>query len=284
MPVPIPADLLCDADRLVTRPEIAQRMAHVAADRQADLDSIGRLAAWDPAMTVRLLAEANSARWGQAGLVNSTGGAVIVLGERRVRELCAGLESVRNFAGIPAELATMDTFWLSAVHVAIAAQAVSKLGGRGRPNAVFVAGLLHDIGQLVMLMRATPGLRAALEQSQAASDARHIDAYEREHMPFDHAQVGAALAAAWRLPACLKACIAHHHRPERARHFRAEVAIVHVADSLAMLAMGESEDLQDAPAVSTEAWVRAGVDPVQAPGVIEDIRRRALELRAEFPS
>jgi len=280
--VPIPADLLCDADRLVTRPENAQRFARIADDRQMDVDGIGRLAAWDPAMTVRLLSEANSARWGQAGLVDCTGRAVVVLGDRRVRKLSAGLEPMRSFAGIPAELATMDTFWLSAVYVAIAAQAISKLGGRGRPNVVFAAGLLHDIGQLVMLMRATSGLRAALEQSQAASDARHLDAHEREHMPFDHAQVGAALAAAWRLPGCLKACIAHHHRPERARHFRAEVAIVHVADSLAMLAMGESENLNDAPAVSADAWVRTGLDPGGVPGVIEGIRRRALEVRAAF--
>jgi len=284
MAVPIPAELLCGADRLVTLPENARRFAHAAEDRNADLDGIGRLAAWDPALTVRLLAEANSSRWGQAGLVSCTGRAVVVLGERRVRELSAGLEPARGFAGIPAELATMDLFWSSAVHVAIAAQAVSTLGGRGRPNVVFVAGLLHDIGQLVMLMQAPSGFRAALEQARAAPDARPFDFYEREQMSFDHGQVGAALAADWRLPGCLKACIAHHHRPERARHFREEVAIVHVADSLATLAMAESDDPRDAPAVSVESWSRTGLDPERARGAIEDIRRRALAVRREFLS
>lgn len=284
MAVPIPADLLCDADRLVTLPENAQRFAQASEDRNADPDGIGRLAAWDPALTVRLLAEANASRWGQAGLVNCTGRAVVVLGERRVRELSAGLEPARSFAGIPDELATMDLFWSSAVHVAIAAQAVSTLGGRGRPNVVFVAGLLHDIGQLVMLMRAPSGFRAALEQAQAAPDARPFDFYEREQMSFDHAQVGAALAADWKLPGCLKACIAHHHRPERARHFREEVAIVHVADCLATLAMAESDDLRDGPSVSTEAWTRAGLDPGRALGAVAGIRHRALEVRREFLS
>lgn len=280
---PVPADLLCSARDLVTLPAVEKRLAVLAGGGGTPLDpeAFGRLAAWDPALTARMLAAANEPHWGQSGLVDSLARATAILGDR-VREVPADLRSTRTFPGIRAELATMEDFWSSSIHVAIAAREVARLGDKGRPDVVFVAGLLHDIGQLVLLMRAPTGFLLALEDSRRAGCGRQLDHFEREHLSFDHARVGAALLAAWRLPACLKACIAYHHHPNRARSFRTEVAIVHIANSLANLAMHERDDLRDAPAVSGEAWQRAGLRPEQGLVAVAAVRRQALEVRNLF--
>lgn len=281
---PVPVDLLCSASDLVTLPAVAQRLAGLDAADRASAEAVTRLAAWDPALTARLLAAANDVRWGQSGLVDCVSRAAAILGDRRVCEIPAGLRSVRTFPGIPAELASMDTYWSSSIHVAVAAREIASIGRKGRPDVVFVAGLLHDIGQLVLLMRAPPGFRLALEQSSEPRSGRQLDHLERENLSFDHARVGAALLAAWRMPNCLKSCVAFHHQPLRARHFRSEVAIVHIANSLAVLAIRESDDWRDAPAVLNECWQRAGLNPGQGLTVVSAIRREALEARQLFAS
>jgi HD-like signal output (HDOD) protein len=265
----IPADLMCSADELVTLPDVAKRMLRIADDPSSDREAIGRLASWDPALTARLLAHANEAQWGQSGLIESTLRALAVLDNLMIRKLAAGLRAAENFAGIPPELATMESFWLSSVHTAVAAREIAAQGGKGRSDMVFVAGLLQGIGQLVMLQRAPP----------AGQD---LEACKRELLSFDHARVGAALMAAWRLPDCLKVCVEYHRQPGRARAFRAEVAIVHVANSLAVLATRESDDLRDAPAITREAWATAGLTPRQGLDILPTVRQQAQQARRLF--
>jgi HD-like signal output (HDOD) protein len=279
---PVPADLLCSASDLATLPEVARRLAGLAEDTRADIEAICRVAMWDPSACARLLSSANDRRWGQSGLVDCVSRAAAILGEGGVRACLTGLPHARDFPGIPATLAKMDSFWSGSAHVAVAAREIADLGGKGRPNVVFAAGLLLDIGRLAMFRRAPPGLRQALECASESPSGGDLERCEREQLGYDHTRVGAALLSAWRLPGCLKSCAAYHHHPERTRHFRAEVAIAHVACSLAVLASQESEDLRDAPPVADAAWVRAGLEPEQGIALLPAVRRQAAEARRLF--
>lgn len=282
---PIPANLLCSADDLVTLPDVARRLAQLAADPVADGESIGRLASWDPALTARLLSQANDARWGQTGLVASASRALAVLDNPALRKLPSGLRTAQTFDGVPRQLASMESFWQTSVHVAVAAREIAMRGGKGRPDIAFNAGLLHDIGQLVLLERRPGEFRTAIEQSNRVHpSAPDLDHCEREQFSFDHARVGGALLAAWRLPNALKTCVAFHHQPERARHFRSEVAIVNAANSLAALALRGSEDFRDAPAVARGTWDRCGLTPDEGLAAIAGVHRQAQEARRLFAS
>jgi HD-like signal output (HDOD) protein len=279
---PVPDDFLCSADDLVTTPEVAQRVAGLADADDTDAEAFGRVASFDPALTARLLTAANDAHWGQSGLVDSIPAAVTILGSRRTRELSTGLPSTRTFPGIPAEIATMEGYWSTTLLVAIAAREIALLSGKGRPSVAFVAGLLHDIGQLAMLLQAPAAYREALETWKQAPAGRPLDQCERQRMSFDHAQVGAKLLSAWGLPASLQACVAFHHQPERASSFRTEVAIVHVANSLASLAVHGRTDFQDGPPVAHSAWIRIGLDPAQGLAILPVMRRQLDEARGLF--
>lgn len=279
---PVPADILCGASDLVTLLGIARRLADAAADVSIDAEALCQLAKWDPALTARLLAGANEKHWGQSGLIDCLTRAATVLGDAPARALLSGTPTACTFAGISAVLETMDTLWSASTHTAIAAQEIAHLSGKGRPDVVFVAGLLLDVGRLAMLMRAPAGLEAALERARANPAGQDFDHFEREQLGYDHALVGATLMTRWRLPACLKACAAYHHRPERARNFRAEVAIVHIANSIAILALRQSENFLDAPTVAHEAWARAGIESTRSLAVLPTVQRQAAEARRLF--
>jgi HD-like signal output (HDOD) protein len=189
---------------------------------------------------------------------------------------------VRTFPGIPVSIATMDGCWGASIRVAVAAREIAQQCGNGRAEVVFVAGLLHDVGRLVMLLQSPQSFLLGRETPRRAAAGRPTDARVRERWPPDHARVGAALLSAWRLPACLQTCVAHRHQPERAAGFRTEAAIVHVAHGLAVLAAADSEDFRDAPPIAPAAWSRVGIRPERGLAILPAVRKQADEARRLF--
>ncbi len=248
-----PDALVAGITDLVTLPEIALRIAAMVDDPTSSAADIGREISQDAALTARLLRIANSPALGQHGKIATISRAITVLGVRQVRDLAVGLTAIRSFDGIGNELVTMESFWRHSVLCAVAAGQIAGRRERVRDDTSFVAGLLHDIGQLVLLNRAPALERAALLMSIDSADDRGLFLCEREVVGFDHGAVGAALARNWAMPRSLQECIEFHHEPQRAQAHALEVATVHVANSVAVLAEIGSSDLADAPPISAAA-------------------------------
>src|ERR1700736_3198746 len=165
-----PEGLVADVDDLVTLPEVALRIAKMVDDPTSSATDIGREISNDAALTVRLLRIANSPAFGQHGKISTISRAITVLGVRQVRDLTVGLTAIRTFDGIANELFTMESFWRQSVLCAVAAANIASRRERGRSESPFVAGLLHDIGQLVLFNRAPELAREALLMSLDATD------------------------------------------------------------------------------------------------------------------
>src|SRR5262249_31569745 len=161
-------------------------------------------------LTARLLTLANSAMFGLSRQVDTVGRAIAVLGTRQVRDLTLGLSAVRSFAGIPNELVSMQSFWHHSVLCAVTARQLAGEGRGGRPDSSFVAGLLHDVGQLVLFNKLPRESHAALLMSIDEPNEPDLHLCERALLGFDHAAVGGALARSWHLPAALTECIEFH--------------------------------------------------------------------------
>jgi HD-like signal output (HDOD) protein len=248
-----PEALVAGITDLVTLPEVALRIARMVDDPTSSAADIGREISQDAALTARLLRVANSPAFGQHGKIATISRAITVLGIRQVRDLTVGLTAIRSFDGIGNELVTMESFWRHSVLCAVAAGQIADRRERVRDDTSFIAGLLHDVGQLVLFNRASALERQALLMSIDSADDRGLFLCEREVLGFDHGAVGLALARNWGMPRSLQECIEFHHEPQRALAHALEVATVHVANSVAVLAEIGSFDLADAPPISTAA-------------------------------
>jgi HD-like signal output (HDOD) protein len=273
-----PQALVANIEDLVTLPEVALRIARMVDDPTSSALDIGREISNDAALTARLLRIANSPVFGHHGKIATISRAITVLGVRQVRDLTVGLTAIRTFDGIGNELVTMASFWRHSLLCAVAADQINARRGAGRGDTPFVAGLLHDIGQLVIFNRIPELARRALLMSVDSVNDTGLYLCEQQVMGFDHAAVGVALARNWGLPRSLQECIEFHHRPDRAQEYPTEVATVHIANSIAVLAEIGSSDLGDAPAMSTAALRAAKLDAAGIMDIVVQTRLSAAEV------
>jgi HD-like signal output (HDOD) protein len=277
-PALTPQGLVANINTLATLPEVAMRIARMVDDPKSTSSDIGKEISNDAALTSRLLRVANSPAFGQNGKIATISRAITVLGIRQVRDLTVGLTAIRTFDGISNELITMESFWRHSVLCAVAAGQISSRRNGGRGESPFIAGLLHDIGQLVLFSRAPQLAREALLMSVDAVDDLALYACEREVLGFDHGAVGVALAKNWGLPESLQECIEFHHEPTRALAHPVEVATIHIANSVAVLAEIGSKDPFDAPALAPEALRAAKCDLAQIPELVAETQAAAAEI------
>lgn len=279
-PEKLAPDLLVrDVAGLVSLPEVVLRINELVDDPGSSAEDIGRAVSRDAGLTAQLLRLANSAMFGMSRQVETVGRAVAVLGTRQVRDLTLGITATRAFTGIPNDLVSMGSFWHHSVLAAVAARHVAEHARRGRPESAFVAGLLHDVGQLVLFNKRPAESREALLMTIDAPGEPDLHVCERAILGFDHAAVGGALARRWRLPVSLQECIEFHHEPVLAVQHPVDVAVVHLANSLAVLVEIESDDLLDAPEIHPIAWELTGLDRPALLGLVQRVREDVDDAR-----
>jgi putative nucleotidyltransferase with HDIG domain len=273
-------ELLDGVEELVSLPAACVRINEMVDDPEASADDISQVITQDPALTARLLRMANSPFYGLTSSVETVARAVTVLGMRQVRDLALATTAVRTFEGIPNKLVSMQSFWEHSIYCALAARALAEQCLKNRRDSLFVAGLLHDVGQLILYNRLPDLARKALEAVLDGPDELESQEAERELMGFDHTEVGAELIRRWGLPEILRECVAYHHSPQAAKQYPKEASIVHVANSIASMAEFNSLDLDHAPRIDPYAWEVTGLDPA----VIEPTSREAQAQVADARS
>ena len=157
-------------------------------------------------------------------------------------------------------------------YCAIISRYLGSLVKLASAESLFVAGLLHDIGQLV-LFRALPELsRQSLEYVLDDTEDTELFMVEQELLGFDHAMVGAALADSWHLTPMLVEVIKSHHDLSVADKYLQESAIVKIANTIAVMTELNSVHIEetDAAMLTDDDWQSAGFDPEQADKIIED--------------
>ncbi|MEO1421309.1 MAG: HDOD domain-containing protein, partial [Pseudomonadota bacterium] len=148
-----PETLASEVSDLASMPDIAIQINNLLSDPNSSAWDIGRLIEQDPGLSAALLRIANSALYNNGIPVNAIDRAVTVVGTREVRDLAFGVCAVEAFDGISNQLITMEDFWYHSLRTAAAARAIEKIGRKRSGGSMFIAGLLHDIGQLVMFSR-----------------------------------------------------------------------------------------------------------------------------------
>lgn len=277
-----PAALVAEVRELASLPAIAVQINSMAADPRYSADDLGAVIGQDAALTARLLRVANSPFFGLSTQISTVPRAIAVIGTRPLRDLVLATFAVHSFKGIPNELVSMDDFWYHSLNCAIAARLLARHRKLPHAETMFVAGLLHDIGQLVLFNRLPEASREVLRL--ASEDPHKFDSHdaERQVHGFDHAEVGGLLLDHWRLSPLIVEAVTRHHTPASAGVFPLEAAIVHLANVIATMAEINSLNLEDVPAIDPAAWKQAGIKPEMLELLVHETQRQFREVRSLF--
>ncbi|MBI3903017.1 MAG: HDOD domain-containing protein [Nitrosomonadales bacterium] len=254
------SELLQGIEGLVTLPDVFIRINKLVEDPDSTAAGIAQAVSQDPSFTVRLLRVANSPFYGFSSTIDTVSRAVTVIGTKQIRNLALSTSVARTFAGLPNDLVSMENFWRHSLYCALIARILARQIRRCDAEAVFTAGLLHDIGELVIFNRLPEQAKESLLLVLDSGDELPVYQAEQQVMGFDHAQLGGELARQWNLPPMLQECIAFHHDIQKAQQYPLEAAVVHIANILALMAEVGTLDTDDVSPIDPHAWEVTGLD------------------------
>lgn len=271
--------ILREVKRLPTMSQSFAKMSKLINDEKASMSDFERVLRPDPALTADVLRIANSPYFSASREIRSVQHALLLLGSKRLFELSA---SVALAGVLPERIAgyemPTESYWAHCIAVAVFSERMAQELDVADPGPCFTAGLLHDIGKLVIGVF----LEEHAEEVPAkiyASETTFVK-LEGSLLGVDHCEVGAMLAKNWNLPESICDVIRWHHCPGQAPGSQSTVDLVHAADALAH-AVGLGADLGELkrevePGVSE----RLGIKRAQLEFIVAESMEQIEELKA----
>lgn len=240
MPDPGTLDqLLYDSLESLSLPDVYIRLREVMESEHASMADVAEVLSLDPALAARVLRIANSAFYGFRSQVDTVSRAANVLGMQKIHDLALAACVSKAVEGLDNTLMDLNTFWYRSVHCGFLAKQIAEGAGFRQTETMFVRGLLHDIGHLVLFSKYPEECRQALAQSDKGLEAR-LNA-EEQAIGINAMQLAAELARVWQLPISFTDTFEHLMNPETLEGgLSREVAILNIA---AQFSSGIDSDL-----------------------------------------
>lgn len=211
----------------------------------APLAAIAETIEKDQGLTARVLGVANSAFYGLQAEVSTVARAAAVLGISEIRNiiLSVGLRSLTRSRPLPPDF-DLGSYWRHQYTVAVLCRSLAEDADDAEPDDLFTAGLLHDLGKLVVALY-RPDDWEAIETLAEDEEITHCVAEDR-HWGVDHAVIGAMLLNSWNFPKGLVEPVNWHHAPDLADQFQTRATLVSLADALVRTVTEEEYEAQSA--------------------------------------
>lgn len=241
------AQLVDRSRQLYTLPGVALRVLELTDNPQVDAAELTKCIENDPALATKILRVVNSSLFGLAQRVSNLGQALALLGTKPLKLLVLGFSLPEPlFVDLAGDL--LAAYWKHTLTRAVAARELCERLGRPAADELFLAGLLKDLGRLVLMQGLGKPYIDVLRQSQA--DPRQMRELERRLLGFDHLRLTSALLDQWRLPTSLVEAVALPDTAEECEDLsadrRAITEILQVAERFAeLLADGQAAALSE---------------------------------------
>ena len=271
-------------DALPAMPVIAQKLLALKLNTEEGERMLLVLIEQDPQISAKILGLANSAMVGASHPIKTVRDAAMLLGLKRVQSVATGIAIMSMMTKGSAGKLDMQDVWLHSFGIAFAMLGIARvMPAKIRPqdDQIFLGGILHDIGYLVLALLDSK-LSAKLHTRLAAEFDRPALEVEREAIGICHDELGAALARHWTLPEETIAVLRYHHNPDAAGAEAGQplVRMVNIAEKL-LPSFGISEYV--APDISAGEWEALGIDSSKIEEVKEQVNEQA-EQAMQFAS
>lgn len=252
--------LIAQIDRLPSLPSIYAELIQVLQDPEATLEQVGHIIATDIGMTAKILKLVNSAFFGLPRELSSPAEAALYLGLDTIRALVLSIHAFSQFDSLNLPGFSLQALWAHSMETAAAAKLIAQCEqvGPRLADEAFVAGVLHDIGKLILAANFSKEFDSALRI--AALEHLENAAAEKRIFGVSHADVGGYLLGLWGLPGSVVEAVALHHNPAGSveKSFGSLTA-VHVANAL-IHERGVIRDGVPSGHVDTEYLAELGLD------------------------
>lgn len=263
-------DMVAKIKDLPTLPEVAMEMLQNLEDEESSLDMLTEKIALDHSVTAKILRVANSSYYGSNSKVVTLQQATALLGVKNVKNLIRLTILSNKFLTIECPSFNFKAFWRHSVATAVCAELISR-ALHMKHDFAFTAGLLHDIGKLV-LVTCYPENYDQVLRYQLSQDCSTLLA-ERAIMHMDHVDAGLALATHWKFSEAVRDAIRGHHDTEiQGLHVLASV--VHVANAIVHALDLAQEENDMLPLLSQAAWDTLGLSEADYLGIFHETEMR----------
>jgi putative nucleotidyltransferase with HDIG domain len=219
-------------NEIITLPSILAEIMGELGKEEAVTHKVTRMVETDPSLTSSILRVANSPFYGVRRRIDSVGGAITLLGLSEISRLLITFYMKQQLRALSqSQQSSLAVLWTHSVNTASIAALIAREYELPTSGKEYTAGLLHDMGKIVMLQF----LPAEYEKSIQARQGTDKDDTESETaiVGIPHTEVGALLGEKWRLPVEFIEVMKYHHTPRNSTQCPELCAVVRFADLLA---------------------------------------------------
>jgi HD-like signal output (HDOD) protein len=254
-----------------TLPIVLDRITKLLHNPQTSADEIGRAITTDQALASKVLKLVNSAFYGFPGSISTITHAVVILGFATIKNivLTASIFDIFRKSESAKGGFNMEKFWLHSIACGSAAKSIAKFTGACDKEECFIAGLIHDIGKIILCQY----LPKEFDEAVQLTTQKEQLFYESEMALFgaSHQEVGGVLVENWNLPVGLQSAVKFHHVPSQAGEHFNMAAVVHTADIFVRaLDLGNGGD-NKIPSMSEAVWQQLNLQNLTLQPVLENI-------------
>lgn len=254
--------------KLPSLPSLVLEILDSFNNEQVDIRTLARKISLDQALVARVMRVANSAFFGLSGQIGTIPEAIALLGFNNLRGLVTAAAIINTFPKAGGHFVQLQ-FWRHSICTAVCAKVLAKHAGLNAETA-FTAGVLHDIGRLIMVIH-YPQVIAQLDL-EGTSSVESLQA-ERAALGVDHAVLGGELAKRWNFPVTIREAIALHHTPPGFGDREGLTDVVYVANLFAHALDRGALREEKAVQLAAEACARLRLEPGALSALAEEAQR-----------
>lgn len=270
--------LVNDAAEVYSLPILYERLVQTINHPRSSVADITKIITEDAGLSSSILKLANSPMFGYHRNNDSISKAISIIGTQQLRDMALAIFVSGVFSDIPDDLIDMTSFWQHSITCGTVARILATYRRDTNVERFFVAGILHDVGQLILCTRAPEVVRKMIVTSKTSGDPHfHL---QRSQLGFDHGDVGGGLLKRWKIPAIITEPVTYHHAPERSRLYPLETSLIHVADVISHAMQVGFGGEHFVPSMDEKSWNRLDIPISMLANIIEQADTQLREVMA----